>query len=538
MKHGWTRAATLVAAALWLAACGGGGSSSGTASPTPPTNPEIKPETATRACYGQSQAACNLRMYQVMVEAFVDGDTRRGYGVGYGPSGHMGDLAGIRQNLDHIASLGVNALWFTPVFDSCAGQGGDERLNATGYFACDYFRVDPNFGSNAELKALIDAAHAKGLYVILDGVFGHVNRVGVSQPSPEGRLPALKSGGADYPGQLVDFSQPQSLAYFQEVARHWVEQYGIDGWRLDQAYQLDLESWRAIRKTVEAASAARKARGESWGTLGYLVGEVWDGADAISRTAYGPADAPALPSAFDFPLRYGLMQALAVEESGKGGQGASVLDASWNRVENYPPHAMPNLMLGNHDLVRFGDLLQRGGFSAESYWQRHKAAFSFLAARSGPITLYYGEEWGDEVPGFAAKVSGACADQGLCDDHVARSDGKVPATFSPDADQRDLKAYLGKLMALRAAHPALYRGERTKLVAEGSLYGDIKSADGEQILYLLNLSTAPLSYTLPAGKLGSAGSLEDLLSGEKILLGGGSQAIEVAPLTGRFLLAR
>ena len=81
-----------------------------------------------------------------------------------------------------------------------------------------------------------------------------------------------------------------------------------------------------------------------------------------------------------------------------------MLDASWNKVENYPNHAMPNLMLGNHDLVRFGDLLERGNFNPADYWQRHKAAFSFLAARSGPITLYYGEEFGDEVPGFAKQV--------------------------------------------------------------------------------------------------------------------------------------
>ncbi|MDO2948624.1 alpha-amylase family glycosyl hydrolase [Aeromonas simiae] len=535
MKHGWTRRGALGAFTLLLTACGGGGGGSSSSTPTTPTNPQPPVQQATRACYGENQAACNLRMYQVMVESFVDGDASRGYGVGYGPSQHQGDLAGIRQSLDHIASLGVNALWLTPVFDSCAGQSGDDRLDATGYYACNYFKVDPNFGTNEELKALIDEAHAKGLYVFLDGVFGHVNKVGISEPSPEGRLPALKS---DSPGQLVDYSKPQSLAYFQEVARYWIEQYGIDGWRLDQAYQVDLASWRAIRKTVEETSAARKAKGEQWGTLGYMVGEVWNDANTISQTTYGPASAPALASAFDFPLRYGLVQALAVEESGKGGQGAAVLDAAWNKVENYPAHAMPNLMLGNHDLVRFGDLLERGNFDPAGYWLRHKAAFSFLAARSGPITFYYGEEWGDEVPGFAAKVTSDCAAKGLCDDHVSRSDGKVPANFTPSAEQSDLKAYLAQLMQLRAAHPALYRGERSKLVAEGSLYGDIKSAGGEQIVYLLNVSSAPLSYTLPAGKLGSAASLVDMLTGEKILLGGGSQAIDVPALTGRFLLAQ
>ncbi|MEV3842007.1 alpha-amylase family protein [Aeromonas veronii] len=539
MKQGTLRYGGLLGAALLLAACGGSGSSGGESSPPvvnpPVTHPPVA--TASRACYGDDQPACNLRIYQVMVESFADGDGSANYGVGYGPSQHNGDLQGIIDSLDHIKSLNVNAIWLTPVFDSCAGQGGDNKLDATGYFACDFFTVDSNFGSNAKLKQLVDGAHQRGLYVFLDGVFGHVNKVGVSKPSPEGRLPALTSGGADYPGQLVDYSKPESLAYFKEVARYWVEQYGIDGWRLDQAYQLGLDDWRAIRSEVEQASAARKAAGQQWGTLGYMVGEVWKGADDIRAQAYGSSDNPALSSAFDFPLRYGIVQALAVEESGKGGQGASVLDASWNNVENYPNHAMPNLMLGNHDLVRFGDLLERGNFKSAEYWQRHKAAFSFLAARSGPITFYYGEEFGDEVPGFAAKVGGDCAAQGLCDDHVARSDGKVPAVtgFVPSSEQAELKEWLAQLLAMRAAHPALYQGERVKLVADGSLYGDIKQTASEQVVYLLNLSTTALSYNLPAGKLRSGSALVDLQSGESLAIGGSSVTVEIPPLSGRFL---
>lgn len=535
MKQGTLRYGGLLGAALLLSACGSGGGDAGSDPQPPVVNPP--PVASSRACYGDDQPACNLRTYQLMVESFVDGDGAANYGVGYGPSQHNGDLQGIIKSLDHIKSLNVNAIWLTPVFDSCAGQGGDDKLDATGYFACDFFNVDPNFGSNGQLKTLVDEAHKRGLYVFLDGVFGHVNKVGVSKPSPEGRLPALKSGGAGYPGQLVDYGQPQSLAYFKEVARYWVEQYGIDGWRLDQAYQLGLDDWRAIRAEVERASAARKAAGQQWGTLGYMVAEVWKSAGEIQAEAYGPSDKPALSSAFDFPLRYGLMQALAVEESGKGGQGASVLDASWNKVENYPNHAMPNLMLGNHDLVRFGDLLERGNFNPADYWLRHKAALSFLAARSGPITLYYGEEFGDEVPGFAAQVSGDCAAQGLCDDHVARSDGKVPGVtgFVPSSDQADLKAWLSKLLALRAQHPALYQGERVKLVADGSIYGDIKQTANEQIVYLLNVSTTPQSYNLATAKLRSGSALLDLQSGESLAIGGSSVTIALPPLSGRFL---
>lgn len=82
-----------------------------------------------------------------MVESFADGDGSANYGVGYGPSQHNGDLQGIIDSLDHIKSLNVNAIWLTPVFDSCAGQGGDNKLDATGYFACDFLPWIPTLAA-------------------------------------------------------------------------------------------------------------------------------------------------------------------------------------------------------------------------------------------------------------------------------------------------------------------------------------------------------------------------------------------------------
>ena len=117
------------------------------------------------------------------MESFVDGDGAAPTTASATALPAQRRSAGIIDSLDHIKSLNVNAIWLTPVFDSCAGQAGDDRLDATGYFACDFFNVDPNFGSNAKLKTG-GRAHQRGLYVFLDGVFGHVNKVGVSKPSP------------------------------------------------------------------------------------------------------------------------------------------------------------------------------------------------------------------------------------------------------------------------------------------------------------------------------------------------------------------
>ncbi|MBU2897438.1 pullulanase-type alpha-1,6-glucosidase [Vibrio hepatarius] len=486
------------------------------------------------ACYEDDNRACNLRVYQVMVESFVDGDPKHSYGHGYGNSHHNGDLQGVIDSLDYIASLNVNALWLTPVFDSCAGQAGDDRLDATGYFPCDYFNVDPKFGTNDKLKELVDKAHARDLYVFLDGVFGHSNLVGV-KPSPTGKLPYLTTKEG-YPGTYVAYPNEDSDAFFVEVATYWIKEYGVDGWRLDQSYQLPLDTWRKIRAAVEQASMGNKLAGQQWGTLGYLVGEVWKGADDITATAYGSDAKPGLSSAFNFPLRYGLVQALVVEESGKSGS-ARALDASWNSRAKSPYHAMPNLMLGNHDLVRFGDLIQRGKLGNEV--KRHKAGYSFLAAYSGPITVYYGEEIGDEVAGFAKKIDENCVSQGLCDDHVARSSAKIEGVTGAvlTVNQQELKQYFTMLMHLRSQYPALYAGKRRNLWLDDNLYADLKVYDNQQIIYALNTSTSDQILFVDSTYLKQTHLLRDLISNEVVNVTTGPVQIKVPALTGRFLIA-
>lgn len=514
-----------------LSGCNGS-SSTATSSDNSGSNNGATP--TSYACYGGDSAACDLRVYQVMMESFVNGDDSINYDQGYGPSHHKGDLQGVINSLDYIKSLNVNAIWLTPVFDSCEGSAGDVRLDATGYFACDFFNVDPNFGTNEKLKELIDTAHAKGLYVFLDGVFGHTHKTTI-KASPNGRIPSLTAGDAGYAGKLVNYPNSASEAFFTEVATHWVTDYKIDGWRLDQAYQVPVDVWGRIRTAVEEAAKANKDAGETWGTLGYMVGETWKGAGEITTTTYGTNEQPGLHSAFNFPLRYGVVQALAVEESGSRGD-ATKLDADWNRMENYPSHAMPNLMLGNHDLVRFADLIQRGNLNDTI--KRHQAAFSFMAAYSGPITFYYGEEIADEVPGFAAKVTNNCVVQNFCDDHVSRSSGKIDgvvAGVNLTDEQKALKDWLSKLMLVRSQQPALYKGNRTNLQLSTDLYADLKTFGQEQIVYVLNTSDQDATFSLDMSKINQTTSLIDLMTNEVLPVSDASTDIPVSGLTGRLL---
>src|SRR5690606_14303017 len=144
-------------------------------------------------------------------------------------------------SLDYIKALGFNAIWLTPVFDSIALPSQDlaaDRLDATGYYASNFFAIDPNFGSLADARELVDTAHAKGLYVIFDGVCGHFKHNAHPYPSPAGRVVSQAGPPVAGSGRLAQ--SPDDLEFFKEVASYWVKELKIDGWRLDQAYQVPL----------------------------------------------------------------------------------------------------------------------------------------------------------------------------------------------------------------------------------------------------------------------------------------------------------
>nr|HPO50381.1 alpha-amylase family glycosyl hydrolase [Spirochaetota bacterium] len=198
---------------------------------------------------------------------------------------------------------------------------------------------------------------------------------------------------------------------------------------------------------------------------------------------------------------------------------------------SYSSFAKPNLMLTNHDLVRFGDLIQRSphlGYGKENpdYWKRHKAAFSFMASYTGPITIYYGDEIGDEVTNFVNKGDG-----GYYDDHVSRSSGQISGF---DANQENLKNYLTSLMQMRASYQALWKGTRTNLKASANQYADLKTYGSEKIVYCLNTSTSPDTITISQSLTGGS-SLRDLSDNSTISANGGSYSIPVSGLSGRFL---
>lgn len=444
---------------------------------------------------GVEDRISDLRIYQIMVESFIDGDSSTDYGTGYGPSDHKGDLRGVIDALPYIRSLNMNAIWITPVFESAKEDEVPSKLDATGYYTRNYYKIDRRFGDEQTLKELVDKAHKLGLYVFLDGVFGHF-RADLENISPQGNHVTMTkkctgSNGMPYTPpentMCADFNDDgSSLSYMLEVVRWYIEQYRIDGFRLDQAYQLPPDALRAVRRTIEESSKKVtyiNSDNESVNPLGYAVGEIWADNPSIFRRGYGSRDNPILESNFDFGLRYALVQALATEESGRKDHRATrILEGIKYDEMHLPAHAKPNLMITNHDLVRFGDLVQRSG-DTESYEKRVLLAFAYLCAvHSGPVTNYYGEELGQEVPGFDKRTN----TMDYYDDHVSRDNGKV-RDFT-DREQR-IKSVFSYLMKLRKEHRTLSNGTLSILRVTGDLFAVRKTSVFDDDFYIfLNLS--------------------------------------------------
>lgn len=386
-----------------------------------------------------------LRIYQIMVSSFQASTWFwGGYGTGYGPSHHRGDLDGITNALDYIKSLNVNAIWITPIFDSNYAYKG-KQLQSTGYFCNDYFHVDKHFGGDAAFKRLVDACHEKGIYVILDVAFGHNGKV--KNPSPSGLKPT---------DELAKF--PESLDYCLEVIQYWTENYNVDGWRLDQCYQLNQDGhnyMHEIKQFFERLCTKRKAEGHEWGTLGYIVGEHWGKADDIREITY---KGDGLRSAFDFPARFDLLSAIAQTEDGtKGGMEQLITMFKPLNERGYLEDSIPNMFVGNHDLWRLGNLIREGRNQdqfTDAYWNIHKLAFCLLCAYTGPITLYYGEEIGDITNEWYHQEHHFCGDH-VASDNCSRTNGQIK---NFNYRQKDLHDFVQMLMQLRRDNPALYRG--------------------------------------------------------------------------------
>lgn len=322
------------------------------------------------------------------LEGWYDEPTIHGY--------KGGDLLGVAENLDYLTDLGVNALYLCPVFAS----GSNHR-----YHTHDYFQVDPLLGGNEALAELITAAHAKGVRVVLDGVFNHASR-GLLQfhdllenghQSPyvdwfhvnDFPLNAYGGGPLGYDAwwglpALPKFntSNPAVREFLWSVAEFWLKR-GIDGWRLDVPNEIDDDDfWREFRRRCRAINPDAYLVGEIWDEAGrWLKGDIFDGVMnyQLNRAILGLV---AKDLAHDELARSGLNGIHPLSADAFASAASQLLAA-------YPEQAVYSQLnlLGSHDTPRVLTAL-KGDAAAL------KQALLLLFSWPGAPCVYYGDEIG------------------------------------------------------------------------------------------------------------------------------------------------
>ncbi|MDI3563894.1 alpha-amylase family glycosyl hydrolase [Bradyrhizobium sp. Arg816] len=497
--------------------------------------------------------------YQIYPRSFQDTD---GDGVG--------DLAGILRRLPYVKSLGVDAIWLSPIFPS--------PMADFGYDISDYTGIDPLFGTMEDFDALLAAAHDNGLKLILDLVPNHTSsqhpwfvesRSSRDNPKRDWyvwRDPAADGGVpnnwlSEFGGSAWQFDETAGQYYYHaflaeqpdlnwrnpdvrvaiyDAMRFWLEK-GVDGFRVDVIWHLIkdaefrdnppnphyvegrppnekiLTQYSTDQPEVHDVIAEMRRVTDAYRDR-VLIGEIYLPLHRLM--AYYGNDLTGAQMPFNFALLSTFWSARSIETI----------------VEDYekalPKGAWPNWVLGNHDRPRVA--------SRVGPEQARVAAMLLLTLRGTP-TLYYGDEIGmhqlaiapadvrdpfeKNVPGIgvgrdgcrtpmqwdaspASGFSGVRPWLPLPEDHIHENVADL------EADSRSILSLYKRLIALRKASPALVEGDYHPIAAQGDLLIYRREAEGTAVIVVLNLGPDPIAVTTSAIRFDSEILLSTFLDRE------------------------
>jgi glycosidase len=420
------------------------------------------------------------------------------------PSGrHGGDIEGILQHLDYIKSLGMTAIWLTPVFEN---DQTPEYKAYHGYAATDMYRIDRRFGSNKEFKAFVDACHQKGLKVIMDmihnhigdqhwwmkdlpfnnwvhdqKVYGNTNYRGTVASDPYAsnydynRL--VKGWFVD---EMPDLDQrnEQLADYLIQNTLWWIEYSGIDGIRMDTyvyPYQEYMARW--AKETLEAYPDFN------------IVGESW--VETVGHESYWQEDTNTkdddynsfLPSVTDFQIHFAVRDAFNSEFGWDSGLMKLYYVLSQDRLYDDP---MKNVIfLDNHDIWRIYSTL---GENVDYL----KMAYAYLMTTRGIPQVYYGtelafaagpSEWGDGAK-RADMPGGWITDSRSVFEPAQRN--KL---------EKDMHDFVTKITNWRKSSEAIHKGRLRHFIPENNTYVFFRYTDNDRVMVIMNMNDQPTSIS-------------------------------------------
>ncbi|MEA3375778.1 MAG: alpha-amylase family glycosyl hydrolase [Chloroflexota bacterium] len=394
-------------------------------------------------------------VYQVFVDRFNPGDGRSFEKPDSLRDFFGGTLRGVTEKLDYIADLDATCIWLSPVFASPTHHG---------YDVTDYHTIDPRWGSNDDLRQLVQMAHDRDIRVILDFVCNHVSvqhpffREALANPASPYRDwftfdVAYPHGYRTYFNVArmprLNTDHPAVRDYLIDVAQYRLTAYDVDGFRLDHASGPSYAFWS------EFWTACKEVKPDCW-----CFGEV-----AEPPMAVYPYQGR-LDGCLDFHLCDLLRRTFA--------WGTLELEDLARGIDRHEQFFLPAFdrpsFLDNHDMNRF--LYLTGGEDR----QLRLAALVLMTLPGQPI-IYYGTEVG--LSQNQSKEAGEGSDE-----------ARLPMLWGDEQD-RDLLSWYRQLIAARRAHPVIWEGERVTLFADSNSWCyQIAGADA-QILVAVNVGADP-----------------------------------------------
>ena len=388
-----------------------------------------------------------------------------------------GNLEGVRQKLPYLKELGVNVIYFNPIFTA--------RTNHK-YDTGDYMQIDPMFGDEKKLHELCEEAKAMGIRIMLDGVFSHVgsdsvyfNRRGThgekvgafrDPDSPYKKWFTFKNWPNDYEcwwgfrtlpnvNEMDEDFRKYILNGEDSVVKHWVRQ-GTSGWRLDVADELPMDFLRELRREVKSVDQDAA-----------VLGEVWE--DASHKVSYGVMRSYVLGDTLDSVMNYPLRDALIAFLMGRKSAGAVARDLTALH-HNYPKpflYALMNMM-GSHDRPRILNVLAGNDGSDIPRDKRAEHKLSQEERMVGTLRQRMMLRMMISVPGMPCVYYADEAGMEGCADPFCRR------TYPWGAEDKQLLSYYRGMIAMRSKNAVLRTGECRFIAPCDDVLGVVRTIEG------------------------------------------------------------